>query len=360
MTAALRRLFTVNLGVRRGAEVLVLADVGPGRWPVTALAAEAANAIRDLGRVRFAAFSATGRNGLEPSEPAWTAAFGSAAARALVREGLLEPLLAKRATPRQIRRAHAIIRARRADAVDAALFLTVFSATHTRFRALLTDAAGAAVASAPGFEARMFGTSMAIDWSRMKARTERVAGILRTARSVRITNPDGTDLRFSIAGRPCVPDTGFLKPGRFGNLPAGEAFVAPVEGTGEGRLSARSGPRGVFRGGIAFTVRRSRVTAVAGGGAEGRRLAAAFKAHPEFGVIAEFGVGTNEGARILENILEAEKILGTIHVAFGDNATFGGKNRAAFHQDFLVHRPTVDLDLGRGRTRRLLDRGRLL
>jgi len=76
-------------------------------------------------------------------------------------------------------------------------------------------------------------------------------------------------------------------------------------------------------------------------------------------VIAEFGVGTNPKAGLKTNILESEKILGTIHVAFGDNATFGGRNRAAFHQDFLVFKPTVDLLRGR-KADRLLTRGRLL
>jgi len=356
----LRNLFTVNLGVRPGDAVLVLADVRPGAArPVTALAARVAEAGRAVARVRFAVYPETERNGVEPGEPAWRAAFGGHAVVALKRADALAPLLEKRASPAQLRAAAAIIRRHRGEAPAAALFLTHHSATHTKFRALLTDAAGAKVASMPGIVEPMFRTAMAINWRRMAALTERVARRMNAADAVRITSPDGTDLAFGIRGRHAVPDTGLLKAGRFGNLPAGEAFVAPVEGTGEGTLAARHGQECAFPRGIRFSVRRSRVVRVDGGGAVGRRLAGLFKAHPEFGVIAEFGVGTNPRAGLKTNILESEKILGTIHIASGDNATFGGRNRAAFHQDFLVFKPTVVLS-GRGGRVTLLDRGRLL
>jgi len=355
----LRDLFTVNLGVRPGDTVLVLADVRAGApRPVTALAARVAEAGRPVARIRFAVYPETERNGVEPGETAWRAAFGGPAVEALKRAGVLVPLMEKRASRAQLRGAVRIVRAHRRDAPAAALFLTHHSATHTKFRALLTDAAGAKVASMPGIMEPMFRTAMAINWRRMAALTGRVARRMNAADSVRITSPDGTNLSFSIRGRRSVPDTGLLKAGRFGNLPAGEAFVAPVEGTGEGTLAARHGPECAFPRGIRFTVRRSRVVRVEGGGVVGRRLAGLFRAHPEYGVIAEFGVGTNPRAGVRTNILESEKILGTIHIAFGDNATFGGRNRAAFHQDFLVFKPTVVLS-GRGGAVTLLDRGRL-
>ena len=60
--------------------------------------------------------------------------------------------------------------------------------------------------------------------------------------------------------------------------------------------------------------------------------------------MAELGVGTNEAARPTGVILEDEKILGSIHVAFGDNHTFGGTIRVSSHIDQVVLRPTVTVD----------------
>ena len=60
--------------------------------------------------------------------------------------------------------------------------------------------------------------------------------------------------------------------------------------------------------------------------------------------IAEFGLGTNPKARIGGSVIEAEKVLGTCHVAFGDNSTFGGRIRAGIHLDGILRRPTIELD----------------
>jgi aminopeptidase len=65
----------------------------------------------------------------------------------------------------------------------------------------------------------------------------------------------------------------------------------------------------------------------------------------EFGrSIAELGIGTNPAARLTGNVLEDEKALGTIHLAFGTSLGIGGVNRSSVHIDGLVLRPTVELD----------------
>jgi leucyl aminopeptidase (aminopeptidase T) len=58
--------------------------------------------------------------------------------------------------------------------------------------------------------------------------------------------------------------------------------------------------------------------------------------------LGEFAFGVNPKARFVEEFLEAEKLLGTIHIAFGHNADFpGGKNPSKNHMDFLISKPTV-------------------
>jgi leucyl aminopeptidase (aminopeptidase T) len=67
----------------------------------------------------------------------------------------------------------------------------------------------------------------------------------------------------------------------------------------------------------------------------------ALAAHPANTNVAELGIGTNPGATRPDNVLESEKILGTVHVAFGDNHTFGGQTVAPFHQDFVIFAATL-------------------
>ena len=41
---------------------------------------------------------------------------------------------------------------------------------------------------------------------------------------------------------------------------------------------------------------------------------------------AEFGIGTNAEMKISGNLLGDEKLKGSIHIAFGNNKSFGGEN----------------------------------
>ena len=346
------RIFTDSLRVRPSETVLILADSAPA---FTAVASRIADAGRGLARVRLAVYPETGRNGVEPAEPAWEAAFGGAAVGEMKARGILAPVIAKRATPAQLAVARAIVLRNRRDIPSAVVMVNAWSATHTRLRMLL-NAAGARVVSMPGFSARMFSTAMTADAGRMTARTRRGASLLSRAETVQVTCPKGTDLNFSVRGRRGHADTGTPGPGEFSNLPAGEVYVAPVEGTAEGTIAAGRGSRCAYRPPMLFTVRRGRVIRITGH-PRSRFYSGLFRANPSFAVLAEFGVGTNDRAVPASDMLEAEKILGTVHFAFGDNSTFGGRNRAAFHQDFLVFRPTVVLTAG-SRSTVLLDRGK--
>jgi leucyl aminopeptidase (aminopeptidase T) len=80
----------------------------------------------------------------------------------------------------------------------------------------------------------------------------------------------------------------------------------------------------------------------------------------ENGNVAELGIGTNKAAKRPDNILESEKILGTIHIALGDNSSFGGKVKTPFHQDFVFFQPTVTLILKDGSRKEILKAGKLL
>jgi leucyl aminopeptidase (aminopeptidase T) len=74
--------------------------------------------------------------------------------------------------------------------------------------------------------------------------------------------------------------------------------------------------------------------------------------------LGELGIGLNEKCRIMGNMLEDEKVLKTCHIAIGSN--YDDDARALIHLDGLVKNPTIDLSFKGGRTRRILDKGKLL
>jgi leucyl aminopeptidase (aminopeptidase T) len=60
--------------------------------------------------------------------------------------------------------------------------------------------------------------------------------------------------------------------------------------------------------------------------------------------LAELGVGTNPNARRPDNVLEAEKIKGTVHLGVGDNIHMGGQVESDSHEDLLQPQPDLILD----------------
>jgi leucyl aminopeptidase (aminopeptidase T) len=76
-------------------------------------------------------------------------------------------------------------------------------------------------------------------------------------------------------------------------------------------------------------------------------------------IVGEFAFGINQKARLINEFLEAEKVFGTIHIAFGHNLDFpSGKNSSKNHIDFLVSKPTVKITKKDGETKTILQAGK--
>jgi leucyl aminopeptidase (aminopeptidase T) len=234
------------------------------------------------------------------------------------------------------------------------------SLTHTdaRREACL---AGARVATMPGIQEETMIRCLNADYYAIADRTERVTRILSQGNDVRVTTAAGTDLRFSISGIQAIASTGLIhSAGGFGNLPSGEAYLRPLEGTSEGVLVVDGSMASI--GNLLETGETIRIEIAGGlarsitGGDAARRLDGMLGAvGPAAYTVAEFGVGTNDAAKIIGNILEDEKVQGTIHVAFGNNVSMGGKCNVPIHLDGIVRDPTVELD-----GKLLMEDGRLL
>ena len=239
---------------------------------------------------------------------------------------------------------------------DVVLAVTTKSLSHTKARKGANQA-GARVASLPGITKETMERALFADYEAIAKRSKEVAQLLSRGENVRITTPAGTDLSLSIKGREGQPDTGiYHQPGEFGNLPAGEAYIAPVEGSAQGVLvidGAMSGV-GMLKEPIRMEVRDGAVVDLQGPEAGVLRQALEGFGEEAY-MIGELGVGTNDKAVICGEVLEDEKVLGTIHLALGNNSFFGGTIQVASHLDGILREPTVLID-----GELLLEKGRLI
>jgi leucyl aminopeptidase (aminopeptidase T) len=217
------------------------------------------------------------------------------------------------------------------------------SLSHTLARKRASEA-GARGATMPHVTTDMLARLMAIDFDALGVRSRAVAAVLDGGSVAHVTCPRGTDLRLDLSGRHGIPDDGDLTAaGSFGNLPCGEGFIAPAGG--EGTMVARSiAAIGLTRGHPArLTIQDGHLAAAEG--PEGEQLLGILREHGEAGTnLAELGVGTNDRATLTGNVLEDEKILGTVHVAFGASIAIGGTVSVPIHLDCVVTDASLIVD----------------
>ena len=373
ITSTLRDIFRINLGVKEDEKVLIFTDRPSEREEIDEVDKDRRLKLRCLSlffaefgknickTIIFHEYPATGSHGAEPPEELWEFAFGKKAVETLRKENLLLPLLLKNAEDREIKRAEEIIRRYKKNTVDCVIAISNYSTSHTRFRDFLTRICGCRYASMPLFDITMLEGAMHVDWKALAKRTEKIAKEVNRAEFVEVKTLNGSFISFSKKGRKAGSDTGILKkPGSFGNLPAGEVYIAPLEGTARGKLILEWAPTRHLSSPIILMIKDGIVVNIEGEDAYAEYLRGKLDERKENSNIAEFGIGTNDRATRLDNILESEKILGTIHIALGDNSSFGGKVKTPFHQDFIFLKPTVTLIHKDGSKQAILKSGKLI
>ena len=316
------------MGLKSGEKALILSDVPtPKDWKVkdsseissmlsmTLLGKTVADIVRDAllsCQVDFYPYPSLGRSGVEPTK---------AMAEAM--------------------RGYQVIVA-----------INSFSITHTDAREA-SSRAGARVATMGGAIPEMFYPDgpISVDYLKVEKETRGIARFLTRAEEAKIITRSGTNLAFSLKTREGREDNGInVKPGQWSNLPAGEAYTAPLEGTAEGDLVVEKGWFPNLKGDMVITFKKGEVSNIEGGGQVNTNLRQILGLDPggkkkkKRCNLAELGIGTNPKARRADITIEAEKIKGTVHIGIGDNSHMGGKVVADYHQDFVVPKPDLYLD----------------
>ncbi|MBN1480198.1 aminopeptidase [candidate division KSB1 bacterium] len=217
--------------------------------------------------------------------------------------------------------------------------------------------AGARIISMPDITMNTFSRIAQMNIDKIIRRSKKIADILSMAKEARLSAPNGTEVFIPIKKHKGYADTGIVDfPGAFSNLPAGEASIAPDEGLCRGQLVVDSGMgiNSKDQDRVTIILKEGRAVRISGGPAARKLSQYLSKFGSDSRLVAEFGIGTNDAAQISGCTLEDEKVLGTTHVALGNNISFGGTNNVPVHLDAIVFKSTVEID---GKI--ILDRGKL-
>lgn len=223
---------------------------------------------------------------------------------------------------------------------------TTRSLTHTNARRA-ASALGVRIATFPGITEEVMIRGLNADYKKISDLSLKLKDILEKGKKIRVTTDLGTDISFSIEGRKSFASKGlFHAKGESGNLPTGETFLAPVEGTSNGIfiVDGSFAGLGILSSNITIKVENGFASKISGGIQAKKLNNVLSKIGKDAFNIAEFGIGTNHKAKLSGVLLEDEKVLGTVHIALGNNVSMGGNVNVPVHLDGVIKKPTVYLD----------------
>ncbi|MEW5760485.1 MAG: leucyl aminopeptidase [Candidatus Thermoplasmatota archaeon] len=234
----------------------------------------------------------------------------------------------------------------------------------------------------PGITKEIFLRTVPINYEKMRINCRKLKKELDKADGIRVISERGTDVYIGLKKRKAMVDDGdFRKRGKGGNLPCGEVYISPEIGNSYGTIvfdGSLSGEKGVIivKEPVKVKVRDGKVEKILGG-----EEAKALRNAIEYGVraaeklmkegklkngkeymenanaLGEFGIGLNENARIVGNVLEDEKVYSTCHIAIGSN--FDDDLHALIHLDGLIMKPTV-ITYSSRKEKKIMEKGKII
>ena len=201
---------------------------------------------------------------------------------------------------------------------------------------------------------RLFWGGVNVDYSKLQKTGEVLKEVLADGKQVHITNPNGTDLKVRIEGRPIFVSDGIISDRDVQSggaacqvwLPAGEVYTSPVPGTAEGKIVI---DRHLFRGreilGLTLTFKAGKLTSMtAKSGLE--PLQALYDASgPGKELFGFIDIGINPNVRLLpDSRLVAFMPAGMVTVGVGGNTWAGGENEAPFALNGFLPGSTFKVD----------------
>lgn len=163
-----------------------------------------------------------------------------------------------------------------------------------------------------------------------------------------------------------VASDGVISDGVWGNVPSGETYIAPIEGSADGSVVINGSIPGLIvkrSEQIVLHFKNGLLTSIEPEDNQTSRYLQEKQIQRALDVgdknwrnLAEIGIGLNPAVnRLTGNMLFDEKAAGTAHIALGSNIFMGGQVDSAIHCDMVIRSPTIIVD-----GRRILHKGRLL
>lgn len=182
-----------------------------------------------------------------------------------------------------------------------------------------------------------FWTAVNADPTKIQANADALQSAIAHGGTMRVTNPNGTDISFGITNARSIVSAGSIRPDCtgihcFAALPAGDLYIMPLPGTATGKIVIDNtfwgkddlkGFTATFSAGKRVAMTSSsdmtKINAAYAAGGDGR---------DQFSLV---DLGVNDGAKnIPGSLMLASFAGGSVSLGFGGDAGLGGTNSSAF------------------------------
>ncbi|MES2859593.1 MAG: aminopeptidase [Pseudomonadota bacterium] len=203
---------------------------------------------------------------------------------------------------------------------------------------------------------KMFWEGLNVDYTALQTRAGEIQAKLAGARDVHVTHSNGTDLKFSIAGRKVVSSDGLISEAdrKAGGaalavyLPAGEVMTSAVPGSASGKLvDSLNFYNGKPIENLTVEFAGGKLVSMTGSGAGFADFKAAYDAvqAPGKDLFGAFDLGINPNITLPADAKVGNWVpAGTVSVGFGTDVWAGGSNVVPFDHYANLTGATVTLD----------------
>lgn len=226
------------------------------------------------------------------------------------------------------------------------------------------------------YSVKRFISACQLDLKSYLSLSKKLVSAFNAACSVHVYSESGCDLTLDISDPNRKPEADFdgnlYEPGKGVNLPFGEVYVCPVNGSASGTAiidgSFHYGTTTLLKHPVKLEFANGLLKEISG---KDKKAVAILKQMVSDGencstyvspeklalykhnarTIGEFAVGINPKAKVVGEMIEDEKTYGTCHIALG--ASYNG-DPAMFHSDMVIKNPTVTLNFPDGRSKVIL------
>jgi len=189
-----------------------------------------------------------------------------------------------------------------------------------------------------------------VEYEKMRELGRKVANVLEGSHDVRVTDPDGTDLSFTLEGRKAhiydgvIDDEDIEAGSTYASLPGGHVAVAATETSANGVLSSNVpyAQVGVLVHKMVFRFEKGKLVSFDGDKNIDIVRDMWKKGTGDKDKIGWLTIGLNPKAKL--GFIDNPIVLGTATVGIGFNKELGGANESDYALPVTIAKPTVKLD----------------